>query len=58
MSILERSVQNLNEENEPDFRLVINANVSDLTLPRRYNATAANKVGVSIMHGIFLEVTC
>ena len=46
MLILERLVQN------------INANMSDMAFSRRYNVTALNKLDVSIMRGIVLEVTC
>jgi len=44
VSILESVVENSNEENKTDFRLVISANMSDMAGPRRrYNATAANE---------------
>jgi len=43
VSIPERAVQNSSEEIEPDFRLVISANMSDMAVPRRYNATVAHQ---------------
>jgi len=42
-SILERAVQNSNEENKPGFRLVINASMSDTADRRQYSASVLNR---------------
>ena len=56
VSLFERAVQTSNQENKPELKLVINANMNDVPNPRRYNTHTSNELAAFIPDGMVPEV--
>ena len=58
VSIFERAVQTSNQENKPELKLVLNADMTTVPDPRRYNVPASNGLAAFIPDGMLPEVNC
>ena len=58
VSIFERAVQTSNQENKPELKLVLNADMTTVPNPRRYYVPASNGLAAFIPDGMLPEVNC